>query len=95
VADETTIEPSAEGGLQDGSSPDLTCQTRPMRMLGSLLNVVAWRAGLARSGVRLRLRSLLSVVMILGGLGAAIGYAVVGRLERALDDDDETPSSQE
>lgn len=60
-----------------------------MRPVGSIIDHVIWRAGVARSGFGLRLRALFSFLIVFGGIGVAIGYAVVGRVMGASDDDDE------
>ena len=59
-----------------------------MRPVASILGVLTWRFRLGLSGLRLRFRGLLSALIVLGGAGAAIGYAVMGRL---LADREETP----
>jgi hypothetical protein len=69
-----------------------TCQTRPMRIIGSLLGLFTWRLRLGLSGLRLRFRGLLSAVMVLGGAGAALGYAVARRM---LSEQDETSTRPE
>jgi hypothetical protein len=51
-----------------------------MRPVASLLGLLTWRFRLGLAGWRLRLRGLFSALLVLGGVGAAIGYAVVGRV---------------
>jgi hypothetical protein len=51
-----------------------------MRPVATLLGLLTWRFRLGLSGLRLRFRGLFSALLVLGGAGAAIGYAVVGRL---------------
>lgn len=70
------------------AATDGTCQTRTMRPLGTLVDILTWRVGIARTGVRLRLRSLFSFALVFGGIGAAIGYGVVARLGRGGPDDE-------
>ena len=60
-----------------------------MRSVGHIVDILAWRAGVAHSGLRLRLRGLFSILVVLGGIGTAIGFGVVNRLGQALEDDDE------
>ncbi len=60
-----------------------------MRPVGSIVDIVAWRVGLARQGLVLRLRGLFSILVVFGGVGVAIGYSVVDRFGRGLPDDDE------
>ena len=67
-------------------------------LFGTTVDVVTWRAALARTDIRLRLRGLVSAVVIIGGIGTAIGFAVVERLERQAmsdEDEDETTRSPE
>jgi hypothetical protein len=65
----------------------LTCQTRSVRIVRSILGVFGWRFRLGLAGLRLRFRSLVAALIVLGGAGAAIGYAIA---ERVLADQDET-----
>jgi hypothetical protein len=58
-----------------------------MRIMRSIMGVLGWRLRLGMSGLRLRFRSLLAMVIVLGGAGAAVGYAVADRM---LSDQDET-----
>ncbi len=58
-----------------------------MGIVGSVLGVFTWRFRLGLSGLRLRFRGLLSALIVLGGAGAALGYAIA---ERMLADQDET-----
>ena len=58
-----------------------------MRIMRSILGVLGWRFRLGLSGLRLRFRTLLAMVVVLGGAGAAVGYAVADRM---LSDQDET-----
>ncbi len=51
-----------------------------MRIVASILRVLTWRFRLGLSGLRLRFRGLLSALIVLGGAGAAVGYAVAARL---------------
>lgn len=67
----------------------LTCQTRGMRPVGSVLGFLAWRVGVARTGFGVRIRSLVSTIVVFVGIGAAIGYAIVGRFLAATDEEDE------
>jgi hypothetical protein len=67
-------------------------------LFGTTVDVVTWRASLARTDIRLRLRGLVSAVVVVGGIGTAIGFAVVERLERQAmreEDEDETTRSPE
>jgi hypothetical protein len=83
-------EETAAGRTQDHRAPPrwaVTCQTRGMRIMRSILGVLGWRLRIGLSGLRLRFRSLLAVIMVLGGAGAAVGYAVADRM---LSDQDET-----
>ncbi len=59
-----------------------------MRIMRSVLGVVGWRFRLGVSGLRLRFRSILAALIVLGSAGAAIGYAIA---DRVLADQDETP----
>lgn len=63
-----------------------------MRIIGSLLAVLTWRFRLGLSGLRLRFRGLLSALIVLGGAGGALGYAVA---KRVLEDQDESTSQQD
>jgi hypothetical protein len=63
-----------------------------MRIVGSLLGVLTWRFRLGLSGLRLRFRGLLSALIVLGGAGAAIGYAIANRV---LSDQDQSPTPPE
>lgn len=63
-----------------------------MRIIGSLLGVLTWRFRLGLSGLRLRFRGLLSALIVLGGAGGALGYAVA---KRVLEDQDESTSQQD
>jgi hypothetical protein len=63
-----------------------------MRIVGSILGVLGWRFRLGLSGLRLRFRGLLSALIVLGGAGAAIGYAVA---DRVLSDEDRSASPPE
>jgi len=67
----------------------LTCQTRGMRPVGSVLGFLAWRVGVARTGFGVRLRRMVSTLVVVSGIGAAIGYAVVGRFLAAPEEEDE------
>ena len=58
-----------------------------MRIVGSILGVFTWRLRLGLTGLRLRFRGLLSALIVLGGVGAALGYAIADRM---LSDQDET-----
>jgi hypothetical protein len=58
-----------------------------MRIVRSVLGVFGWRFRLGLSGLRLRFRSLLAALIVLGGAGAAVGYAIADRI---LADQDET-----
>lgn len=58
-----------------------------MGLVASVLGVFTWRFRLGLSGLRLRFRGLLSALIVLGGAGAALGYALA---ERMLADQDET-----
>lgn len=58
-----------------------------MGLVASVLGVFTWRFRLGLSGLRLRFRGLLSALIVLGGAGAALGYAIA---ERMLADQDET-----
>ncbi|MBX3029361.1 MAG: hypothetical protein KF809_04330 [Chloroflexi bacterium] len=58
-----------------------------MRPLAALFGIFRFRLGLGLSGIRLRARTMLSTVMVLAGVGGAIGYAVVSRTLRDLEDD--------
>ena len=60
-----------------------------MRPVQTLLGYLLWRVHLARTGYVLRLRSILSSLVVFGGIGAAVGYAVVGRLLGTPEVDDE------
>jgi len=75
--------------MRDGASACLprTCQNQAMGIVGSVLGVFTWRFRLGLSGLRLRFRGLLSALIVLGGAGAALGYAIA---ERMLADQDET-----
>lgn len=77
------------GCMRDGGSARLprTCQNRVMGLVASVLGVFTWRFRLGLSGLRLRFRGLLSALIVLGGAGAALGYAIA---ERMLADQDET-----
>ena len=66
-----------------------TCQTRLMRPVGSALGFLAWRWGIARAGFGVRLRSMVHILVVLSGIGAAIGYAIVGRYLAGPEDEDE------
>lgn len=57
-----------------------------MRIIGSLLGVFTWRFRLGLSGLRLRFRGLLSALIVLGGVGGALGYAVAKRVLENQDD---------
>ncbi len=64
-------------------------------LFGTTVDVVTWRASLAQSDIRLRLRGLVSAVVIIGGIGTAIGFAAVERLERqAMRDEDEDETTR-
>jgi hypothetical protein len=63
-----------------------------MRILGSLLGVFAWRFRLGLSGLRLRFRGLLSALIVLGGAGGALGYAIA---KRVLDDQEGASTQQD
>jgi hypothetical protein len=62
-----------------------------MRPVSMILGFLTWRVGVLRMGYMLRLRNLASSLVVLGGVGAAIGFAVVGRLlgDTEAEDDDE------
>ena len=51
-----------------------------MRIVRAIVGVVGWRLRLGLSGLRLRFRSLFAALMVLGGAGAAIGYAIADRV---------------
>lgn len=59
-----------------------------MRLLGALYTTLRWRVAVARSGLAMRVTWLLTMMFTLGGIGIAIGYAVVGRGRVAEDDSD-------
>lgn len=75
------------GTIEPRPRPPRTCQNRCMRIFGSILRVFTWRFRLGLSGLRLRFRGLLSALIVLGGAGAAVGYAIAGRM---LAEQDET-----
>jgi hypothetical protein len=58
-----------------------------MRIMRSILGVLGWRLRIGMSGLRLRFRTLLAMAVVLGGAGAAVGYAIADRM---LSDQDET-----
>jgi hypothetical protein len=67
-----------------------------MRPVGSIADLLTWRLRLARTGLVLRMRRLFSILVMFGGVGVAMGYSVVARLSRDLDDDEaETRRSKE
>ncbi len=61
-----------------------------MRPVGHAVDLINWRVRMARTGARLRLNQLLAMVLVFGGTGIAIGYAVVSRVIRLDDEDPET-----
>jgi len=63
-----------------------------MRPVQTILGYLTWRVDVARTGYILRLRSIASSLVVFGGVGAAIGYAVVGRILGATEDDDDAES---
>ena len=63
-----------------------------MRIVRAILGVLGWRLRLGLSGLRLRFRSLVAALVVLGGAGAALGYAIA---DRALSDQDETTDRPE
>ncbi len=75
--------------MRDGAPACLprTCQNQAMGLVRSVLGVFTWRFRLGLSGLRLRFRGLLSALIVLGGAGAALGYAIA---EQMLADQDET-----
>ncbi len=58
-----------------------------MRIMRSVLGLFGWRFRLGLTGLRLRFRSMFSALIVLGGAGAAIGYAIAARI---LTDRDQT-----
>ena len=58
-----------------------------MRIVRGILGVMGWRFRLGLSGLRLRFRSLVAALIVLGGAGAAVGYAIA---DRVLTEQDET-----
>jgi hypothetical protein len=58
-----------------------------VRIVRSILGVFGWRFRLGLTGLRLRFRSLFAALIVLGGAGAAVGYAIA---DRVLADQDET-----
>jgi len=60
-----------------------------MRPVGSVLGFLIWRFGMARAGFGIRLRSTVHVLVVCSGIGAAIGYAIVGRYLAPTEDADE------
>jgi hypothetical protein len=58
-----------------------------MRIVTSVLRVLGWRLRLGLLGLRLRFRGLWSALIVLGGAGAAVGYATAKRM---LAEQDET-----
>ncbi len=60
-----------------------------MRPMGTIVDVLRWRVGMTRSGYVLRLRGLLSALIMLGGVGIALGYGIISRLAQPGDDEDE------
>lgn len=71
----------------------MTCQTPGMRPVAALLGLFAWRFRLGLSGLRLRFRGLLSALIVLGGMGAATGYAVVKRFLADQDGTSDRPDA--
>lgn len=63
-----------------------------MRIVGSLLGVLVWRLRVGMTGLRLRFRGLLSSLIVLGGAGAALGYAIA---KRVLADQDGTAAKRD
>ena len=66
-----------------------------MRPVGMILGFLTWRVRLAHAGYMLRLKNIASSLVVLGGVGAAIGFAVVGRLLGVPEDDDEAETDAE
>ncbi|MFN8520623.1 MAG: hypothetical protein U0667_14800 [Chloroflexota bacterium] len=63
-----------------------------MRIIASVLGVLTWRFRLGLSGLRLRFRGMLSALIVLGGAGGALGYAIA---KRVLADQDGTSTQQD
>jgi hypothetical protein len=82
--------PRGTVSLASRSAP--TCQTRGMRIFASALRLVSWRLRLGLSGMRLRFRGVLSALIVLGGAGAAVGYAIA---ERVLSDQGESETRKD
>ena len=59
-----------------------------MRPFHSLVGFLIWRVALARTGLRMRLHHVLSILVMLAGIGAAIGYNIVGRFLAPPEDDE-------
>jgi hypothetical protein len=60
------------------------------------MSLLTWRLRIARTGFLLRLRSLVSTLVVFGGAGVAIGYSVVSRFGHGFDDEEaESRSSRE
>ncbi len=60
--------------------------------MGHLYGILRFRLGMGMTGLRLRARTLFSVVLVLGGIGGAIGYGVVRQVLRDLEDEDQDPT---
>ncbi len=61
------------------------------------MGFLIWRVALARTSLRLRLHGLVTILVMFGGVGAAIGYAIVGRFlaGNGQEDEAETRSAAE
>ena len=68
-----------------------------MRPFHALVGFLIWRVALARTGLRVRLHGVVSLLVMFGGLGAAVGYAIVARFlaGNGQEDEAETRSAAE
>lgn len=62
-----------------------------MRPMGTIVGVLRWRVSMTRTGYALQLRRLLSVLIMLGGVGIALGYGIISRFAQPGDEDEAGP----
>lgn len=60
-----------------------------MRPFGSAFGLLSWRLRMRLAGIAMWFRGLVSMAIVFGGIGLAVGYAIVHRLARRLDPDED------
>ena len=77
-------QPVRGGPRADGLKPSAVHTWQ--RMWQHLLRLMSWKLNLARSGMAVRIGNALSLLLVAAASGMAVGYALMGRRARPLDE---------